>query len=211
VSGRSTVHRRLAIIAGLLGALAVAAGEPHSSDVRRGSAGRASATGASDVGVLDVARWLRDRNARMRLVDIRADSQFAAYHIPAAEHVRTEDLGRREWRRDEAVVIYADDDLRAEEASLRLRAFGVEPTHVLGGGVVAWIDSIVEPRLDALAEMATPEEHAARREHLELSRYFGGLPVVSPSPPRSMPASATPHPSRRPEPAAIDRMLRRGC
>lgn len=207
MTGRSGVHAGLAILAGALGALAVAAGEPYPGDA---SPRRNELTG--DVGVLEVARRLRDRSASIRLVDIRTDSQFAAYHIPGAEHVQAESLPRLESRREEPVVIYADDDRRARRASLLLRERGVERARALPGGVVAWIDSIVEPRLAPLPEPATVEQRAARREHLELSRYFGGTPVVSPAPAPAAPDSIAPLPSpRRSETDAVARIRRRGC
>jgi hypothetical protein len=77
--------------------------------------------------------------------------------------------------------------------------------HVLGGGLAAWIAQIIEPRLAPLPPSATPAERAARREHLELSRYFGGMPFVSPS------AVPIPAGRRRSEAEAVARTIRRGC
>ena len=74
---------------------------------------------------------------------------------------------------------------------------------VLRGGLLAWVDQIVEPQLPALAPTATSTEQAARREQLELSRYFGGTPYVAPA--------TTPQPGRASEAATVARVLRRGC
>jgi rhodanese-related sulfurtransferase len=197
------VHRWLAVVASVLGALAIVAGEPYPAGARR--------EGVSEIGVLDLARSLRDSSAGIRLIDVRADSHFAAYHIPRAERVAVEQLRRREWRRGETVVIYADDTGGAEEASIIVRNLGVEGARVLRGGLLAWIDSIAEPRLAALPATATRDEQTARREHLELSRYFGGMPVVSPPPSGARPDAKPPRASRRSEAAAVARVLRRGC
>jgi rhodanese-related sulfurtransferase len=197
------MHQWLAVLAGALGALALAAGEPY-------PAGRATAAegDGSYVTAVDLARWIREPKAGLRVLDVRAESEFAAYHIPGAEHVPLAELRRREWSRDSIVVLYAEDDARAARASRVIRARGAVTIHVLRGGLLAWVDGIVEPRLTALAPTATPAEQVARREQLELSRYFGGTPVVSPG--VTAPTTA-PLPPRRSDAAAVARVIRRGC
>jgi rhodanese-related sulfurtransferase len=199
---QSRTHRWLAVVAGALGALALAAGDPYPA-----GRGPASPRDVSVVTALEVARWIRIGQPGLRLVDARDDSLFTAYHIPGAERMGLDELSRHAWARDENVVVYAEDDERATRAATTLRSCGFAPTHVLRGGLLSWVDAIVEPRLAPLAASATPAEQAARREQLELSRYFGGTPVVSPP---AIPAAA-PVPSRRSEAAAVARTIRRGC
>jgi rhodanese-related sulfurtransferase len=203
------MHRTLALVAGALGVLALAAGEPHPA--RRGSV--ASPTYVSAV---ELARWIRDAKS-VRLLDVRSESAFKAYHIPTAAHVSLTTLSRRVWSRSSVVVVYAEDDARAAEAAAILRNRGVDSVSSVRGGLLAWIEEIAEPRLVALSPSATPEEHAVRREQLALSRYFGGMPFVSPfaepvrrAPP---PSPATQLAPGRPnaEAAAVARVLRRGC
>jgi rhodanese-related sulfurtransferase len=203
---RRRIHQLLAATAAALGALAVAAGDPYLA-----GSDHAAARDVRYVTAIDLARWIRDRKPGLRVVDIRADSQFATYHLPSAEHVALDDLRRREWIRSETVVLYAESDARAASAARTLRALGVSDARVLRGGLLAWIEQIAEPRLPALRETATAEERAARREQLELSRYFGATPVVLPAGSMSAPASAAPLPSRRSEAVAVGRILRRGC
>jgi rhodanese-related sulfurtransferase len=210
-------HRRLAVLAGALGTLALAAGDPYPA--RRNAAGD-----AGYVTAIDVARWLRDPKPGLRLLDVRPDREFTAYHIPGAEHLPLAELSRREWLRDPVLVVYAEDDASAAEAARLLRGRGADSVHVLRGGLLAWIDQIFEPRLVPLPPAATPAEQTARREQLDLSRYFGGTPIVSPSaaPASLRPLSPTRSPlaaeaprvrARRPqsEAAAVARVIRRGC
>jgi rhodanese-related sulfurtransferase len=198
----SRTHRWLAALAAALGVLALAAGEPY-------PAGRGSATphDVSFVTALDVARWIRKGQPDLRLVDVRDDSLFDAYHIPGAERIALDELPRHAWGRGENVVVYAEDDGNGARAATTLQRRGLAHARVLRGGLISWVDSIVEPRLAPLAASATPAEQDARREQLELSRYFGGTPVVSPA---AIPAAAT-VPSRESEAAAVARVLRRGC
>lgn len=188
-------HRVLAALAGSLGALALAAGEPYPSrsDPRH------------YVNAVEVARWIREPKPGLRVIDLRSDDDFAAYHIPGAEHVTVRELPHREWPHDLTVVLYAAEEVKASDAARALRAHGVDTVHVLAGGLAAWISEIIEPRLAPLPATATPAERAARREHLELSRYFGGMPFVSPH--------IVPLPARRTQSdaPAVARTLRRGC
>jgi rhodanese-related sulfurtransferase len=195
----SHTHRWLAVLAGTLGALAVAAGEPYPAQ-----RGPTAPHTLSFVSALDVARWIQAGQQELRLVDVRDGRLFDAYHIPGAKRIALDELSRQAWRRDANVVLYASDDAQAARAATILRTRGVAHAHVLRGGLLSWLDSIVEPRLTPLAATATPEERAARREQVELSRYFGGTPVVSPS--------AAPRLRRPPsEAAAVARTIRRGC
>jgi rhodanese-related sulfurtransferase len=196
----SRTHRWLAVLAGALGVLAVAAGEPYPAE-----RGPTAPHNLSFVSALDVARWIRTGQQELRLVDVRDVSLFDAYHIPGAELIALDELSRQVWPREANVVLYASDDAQAARAATILWTRGVAHAQVLRGGLHSWLDAIVEPRLTPLAVTATPEERAARREQVELSRYFGGMPVVSPS--------AAPRVTRRPpsEAAAVARIIRRGC
>jgi rhodanese-related sulfurtransferase len=201
VPDRGRVHRRLAVAAGVLGLLALVAGEPHpagTSDAR--------AWQPAYVTPIALARAIRDRKGALRLLDLRPDREFVEFHIPTAERVDLADLAGRRWDGGERVVVYAGEEARALRAARLLRAQGVDSAYVLRGGVPAWVDDIAQPYLAPLTGSSTREEQAARREQLALSRYFGGTPVVSPvvSPP------APPEP-RRSEAAAVARVLRRGC
>jgi rhodanese-related sulfurtransferase len=200
VAEHSRTHRWLAVLAGALGTLALAAGDPYPAG--RGPAGARDTTFVS---ALDVARWIRNGRRDPRLVDVRDDSLFDAYHIPGAEGIALDKLSRQAWSRDETVVVYAEDDRKAGRAATTLRTHGVARTHVLRGGLRAWVDAIVEPRFTSLPMTATPAEQAARREQLELSRYFGGTPIVLPS------TAPVPAGRRQSEAAAVARMIRRGC
>jgi rhodanese-related sulfurtransferase len=203
----SRVHRWLAVTAGLLGAFALGAGEPRPARI-----GQTTAHDERMVTALDVARWIRDGRSRVRLIDARADSLFEAYHIPGAEHVGVAELSGRAWDPDETVVLYADHDTEALRAAAIVARQGAKRVQVLRGGLLAWIDQIVEPRLMPLDPTASAGERVARREHLELSRYFGGTPLVLPAARHPGADSARPTDARTAtEATAVARIIRRGC
>ena len=78
------LDRWLAAVAALLGILALGAGDPYPSG--RGPAG---ARTESFVSAIDVARLIRDGGPGIRIADLRADSLFAAYHVPGAERLNS--------------------------------------------------------------------------------------------------------------------------
>jgi rhodanese-related sulfurtransferase len=189
------MHRVLAALAASLGALALAAGEPYPSRGDR----------TDDVTAVEVARWIRQPKPGLRVIDLRSAGEFTAYHIPGAEHVEVSDLAHRDWSAGLTLVLYAADDEDAVEAVRGVRSRGVDTVYVLGGGLTAWIAQIIEPQLAPLSPSATPAERARRLEHLELSRYFGGTPFVSPD------AVPVPAGRRQFEPDVVARTIRRGC
>jgi rhodanese-related sulfurtransferase len=204
---QSRTNRWLAAVAGALAAVALAAGEPYPAE-----RAPAIARDVSFVTAVDVARWIRNGQPGVRIVDVRDDSLFAAYHIPGAERFALDELPGRAWGRDENVVVYAEDDRKATRAAMELRSRGVTHAHVLRGGLLSWVDEIVEPRLAPLPVSATPDDQAARREQLELSRYFGGTPVVSPSGGKGTAGSGERvRTGAASEAAAVARTIRRGC
>lgn len=192
------LHRWLAAVAAVLGLLALGAGDPYP-----GGRGSAHAREESFVTAIDVARLIRDGGPGIRIADLRPDSLFAAYHVPGAERIGRAELARIAWSPDDRVVLYAEDDATAIDAAALLEQRGVQHVRILRGGLLSWVDQVVEPRLSPLAPTATSTERAARREQLELSRYFGGTPYVAPG--------ATPQPNRASEAATVARILRRGC
>jgi rhodanese-related sulfurtransferase len=199
---QSRTNRWLAVMAGALGALALAAGEPYPAG--RGPAASHDVRFATAV---DVARWIRNREPALRIVDVRDDSLFDAYHVPGAERLPLDELSSETWQQGENIVLYAEDDGEAIRAAAILRRRGIPHAKVLRGGLLSWVDEIAQPHLAPLPDAATPADQAARREQLELSRYFGGTPVVSPV---ALPATA-PAPSSRSDAGAVARIIRRGC
>ena len=165
---------------------------------------------------LALARLLRDGEPGLLLLDVRSPDAFAEYALPRARHFQLDDSSTAGWPGDATIVVYAEIDARARRVARQLRLRGAWDAYALEGGVRAWIEQLESPRLPPLRATASPADSAARREHLELSRYFGGLPVVdpalSPAAPRSrgeVPVrSATAADSSQ---AAVSALRRRGC
>jgi rhodanese-related sulfurtransferase len=200
-----TPLRLLSGLALLLGGLAAFAGSPYRSSrgvVDVDEVVAAIAAGRDQVSALELAEWIKDRRLGLRLLDVRDQQAFDDYAIPTAEHLPLDRLSRGRFGRGDVVVLYSDDESRAAQAWVLLRATGVREAYVLRGGLSAWVEAVMEP---VLAENATPAAKEAWVRVAELSRYFGGRPRIGPAAPSGDRGGAPPAGTR------ASGFRRRGC
>lgn len=134
------------------------------------------------VTALELARWIRDRRRGLRVVDVRPDSEFAAYHIPGAERMPLSTLTEARFDPAQTIVLYSEGGAHAAQGWVLLRAAGVRNVYFLKGGILDWMDDVMNPASGT-----------------ELTRYFGGTPRQSTVP---IPAGGG---------SAVARMRRRSC
>jgi rhodanese-related sulfurtransferase len=178
-----SLRRWLAGSAALAGALAPLVGSPY----RRAPGGAAGASGTVDVAELarvvadqqdhipavELAAWIRAGERGLRVVDVRSASEFAAYHIPGAEHVPLEQLASVRFAADDTVVLYSEHGVHAAQAWVFLRALGHRRVLFLQNGLHEWLDDVMSP---TIAEDAPAEAQAAFARVAEISAWFGGTP-----------------------------------
>jgi len=186
---RASSVTRLGALAALLGALAPFAGSPYASAHARvdiDQLARAVQREEDHVAPLELAQWIKDRRDGLRVIDLRSDSEFVAYHLPTAERVPLESLSRAPFHRSDAIVLYSEGGGHAAQGWVFLRALGYPRVFVLRDGLNGWLDDVMNA---TVAANATPAERAAFERAAELSRYFGGQPSVTPGlPPSAIPA-----------------------
>jgi len=169
---RLTTNQRLAALAFALGLVALGA------TPTRG--GRASVdprelallvqTGADRVPARTLADWIIQTRADFRVVDVRDPAAFAAGpRIPSAENIPIATLPDADFARDEKILLVAEDDVRAAQAWFLLQAQGYHGARIVSGGMRAWNDQVVYPRVDG----ADPAERARLEA---VSVHFGGAP-----------------------------------
>jgi rhodanese-related sulfurtransferase len=215
--------RRLARGLGL-GALALAllapfAGSPYAARHATIDVASLAATVAREedhVTALELAQWIKDRRPGLRVVDVRSAAEYAAYHVPRAEHLSLDSLANVSFRGDETIVLYSEGGAHAAQAWVFLRALGYKRVFFLRGGVYEWLDEVMNPRLSD----TTPAGRDAFARAGVLSRYFGGVPRSDLRAPAddairipgadSLRHSAVPLPSKSTE-ARVLEVRRRGC
>lgn len=187
------VHAAAAAGATGLAILAAAAGDPPARLLPD-----AQLPAPPAVAAVALAERIRARDPLL-VLDARDPASFATFSVPTAVHLDADTAER--VRADRAVIVYARRDGDAARIAARMRARTLDAA-VLEGGVQAWIEEVLEPRLYL---DATPADTQAYRRAAEVSRYFGGVPRagVERPPPRATSDAAADD--------AIARTQRRGC
>jgi rhodanese-related sulfurtransferase len=198
VSGLTT-HRALAVVAVLLAVSAAFVGTSR----RTTAAGVDVASLAQQieheddhVTAIELAQWIKDRKPGLRVLDIRPDSEFEAYHIPSAERVPLKDIATMTPKGDATLVLYSEGGAHAAQGWVLLRSIGFTKVYFLRGGLLDWMDDVISPTLPEASGNAAAD--STRNGHAALSRYFGGVPRVGAVP---LPSSVSP----------TVRLRRRGC
>jgi len=187
----SRVHRpcgRVLAFTGLaLAAAAPFAGSPYRS--ARGSVDVASLAGMiareeDHVTALELATWIHDRKAGLRIIDLREPKEFAAYQIPTAENLPLEQFSRLSLKPEDTLVLYSSGGAHAAQAWVFVRALGHRQVFFLSGGINEWIDDVMNPMA------STP-----------ITKYFGGVARPEGAPPPSGSTTAD----------RVTQLRRRGC
>lgn len=171
-----SLNGRLALTAFALGVVALFAGSPYrgaDATVNTKELSLAMATDADQVGVTTLADWIIQGKSNFRVVDLRHAAAYAEYHIPPAENIPVAGLNQSSLQHNEKVILYAEDGARAAQAWMLLKARGYKGAYILRGGLDAWKDSVLFPRIP---ENPTPAQAVEFARAREVSRYFGGTP-----------------------------------
>jgi rhodanese-related sulfurtransferase len=195
-------------VALVLGVAAAFAGTPDRSRNARldvESLARAVEHEDDHVTAIELAEWIRERRPGLRVVDIRSSAEFDALHIPTAERIALSELSKTPFRRDETIVLYSEGGAHAGQGWVFLRALGYTKVYFLRGGLLEWMDEVMNPTMDIRASDSVRKAFARVSD---LSRYFGGIPRVGNTTPK--PASLVPLPSS-PDRAKTQNRWSRGC
>ncbi len=221
---RWTTNRALAASALALGLLATA-GKPmrgHTVTLDTQELATIVESKVDHVSATELADWIVAGKADYRLVDLRDEAAFTAYHIPDAENVPLTQLPDYGLGRNEKIVLYSDGGIHSAQAWLLLRAQKYTGVYMLFGGLDAWKDEVLFPSAPA---DSTPEALAAFEKSAALARHFGGQPraaaaasggepalVVTPQAPQ---ANAAPSPAApaggAKKPAGGKKKAKEGC
>jgi rhodanese-related sulfurtransferase len=199
-------RRALAAVAVSLALLAAVAGSPTRGSSGAGSASSLNAPALAKeiereedhVTPRELAEWIRANKPGLHVLDVRTDSEFAAYHIPSAERVSLADVASRAPVQGETLVLYSEGGAHAAQAWVLLRARGHAQVYFLRGGLLDWLDDVMNPIVagDSAAHVAA------------LSRFFGGVPRAASGPVGAVPSLPA---ANRDAVGAVERVRRRGC
>ena len=168
--------KKLAFVALILGLIAVFAGSPYVGSTIKVNAKDIALTTVNNsdkISVLELADWIIKGNSDYVLVDLRDEKVFNEYFIPTAYNISLETLPQSGLLRNQKIILYADDNLKAAQAWFILKSKDYKGVYILDGGIEKWKDEVLFPKL---SEDATPEQVAEFEKRKEICEFFGGVP-----------------------------------
>lgn len=170
--------RALGIAAGTLGMIAAFAGSPYVAQhghIDVDALARAVQHEDDHVTAIELAGWIKERRPGLRVIDVRSQAEYDAFHVPTAERIPLDSLSSTSFRPADTIVLYSEGGPHAAQAWVFLRALGYDKVYFLRGGLYEWLDQVMNPARQA---GAPPKDSAAFDSVAALSRYFGGVPRV---------------------------------
>jgi hypothetical protein len=168
--------KKLAVIALLLGIVAVFAGSPYlGSKVKVNTKDLALSTvkNSDKIKPIELADWIIQGKADYTLVDVRDENQFGEYFIPTAINIPLPELPESDLLRNQKIILYADDDVNAAQAWFILKSNNYKGVYLIDGGLKKWKEEVLFPKLTL---NATQDEIVQFEKIKEMSKYFGGVP-----------------------------------
>jgi rhodanese-related sulfurtransferase len=173
-----SMNKKLALLAFVLGLIAVFAGNPY-----RGSSVTLDAKELAlivdktvdHVSAEDLADWIIQGKSDFKMLDLRTEKEFNEYHIPSSDLVPLAELNEYPLSRNEKIILYSEGGIHSAQAWMLLRAKGYKAVYMLFGGLEEWTDKILFPKL---AQNATPDQIAIFEKMKEVSKFFGGSPQI---------------------------------
>ncbi|GMU64819.1 MAG: hypothetical protein AMXMBFR36_10930 [Acidobacteriota bacterium] len=168
---------RLALVAALLGLGAFAIGDPGAGSKVTLDAAELAAIVESEVDHVtpdQLADWLLAGRQDYRVLDLRPDADFTAYHVPGAERLAISDLAEAELPRNEKYVLYSEEGIHSAQAWMLMRAQRYPAVYILLGGISQWREQVLFPV--APPDGAPAAERLGFAARAERARYFGGAP-----------------------------------
>lgn len=128
----------------------------------------------------ELADWIVAGRQDYRLVDLRPEADYAAYHIPSAERLSITGLPEAELPRNEKILLYSAEGIHSAQAWFLLKAKQYPAVYILLGGLKQWNEQVIYPVDPGAA--AAPAERIAFAKAAERARYFGGGPRAAAAP-----------------------------
>jgi rhodanese-related sulfurtransferase len=187
-----SLNQKLALVAGVLGFLAIFAGNPYTGNTATLNVkelGLIVETETDHINVDTLADWIIKGKSDFRLVDVRSAKEFETYHIPSSENIPVASLFDGGLQRNEKIILYSEGGIHAAQAWFLLKAQKYHNVYILRDGLAEWKDRILFP---SMGENASPEEKAAFEKSKAVSKFFGGTPQTGATDAKATPQIAMP-------------------
>jgi rhodanese-related sulfurtransferase len=131
----------------------------------------------------DVAKMIIEHDPLLMLVDVRSEEEYQAFSLTKAFNLPLDSFALDYVKEaltveDENIVLYSNDDLKADQAWVIAKRLGINNIYVLKGGLNCWIETIIKPEApDETAPTSAWDNYAFRKG---ASMYFTGAEISAP-------------------------------
>jgi rhodanese-related sulfurtransferase len=174
-----SLKQKLALIAILLGIIALFAGNPFDNEevkVNVKDLALSTVKDADKIKPETLADWIIQGKADYVLIDLRNPEEFEKYSLPEAENIPLATLPDAELYRNQKLILYADDNLRAAQGWFILKSKGFKSVYILDGGLEGWKNDVLFPKLSS---NPTKDELQNFEKKKAIAKYFGGAAVTA--------------------------------
>lgn len=173
-----SLNQKLALVAILLGVIALLAGNPFDNDIVEVNVKDLALSTVKDSDKIKpevIADWLIQGKADFVLIDLRNPEEFEKYSLPEAENIPLVSLPEAELYRNQKLILYAEDNLRAAQGWFILKSKGFKNVYILDGGLEGWKNEVLFPKLSS---NPSKEELSLFEKKKAISKYFGGQAIT---------------------------------
>lgn len=131
----------------------------------------------------EVAKMIIEHDPLLMLVDVRSEEEYQAFSLTKAFNLPLDSFALDYVKEaltveDENIVLYSNDDLKADQAWVIAKRLGINNIYVLKGGLNCWIETIIKPEApDETAPTSAWDNYAFRKG---ASMYFTGAEISAP-------------------------------
>lgn len=169
-----SLNKRLALIAIILGLVALFAGDPYGGTtikVNEKDLVLSTVGNADKVLVTDLADWIIKGKSDFELIDLRSEDKYNEYTIPGSQSIPLPQISSSDLLRNQKIVLFSDDDVASSQAWFILKTKKYKGVYILDGGLEAWKEKVLFPK----APVNDSKDDLAEFEKMkEIAKYFGG-------------------------------------
>lgn len=169
-----TLKQKLALIALLLGFIALFAGNPYRSNKVKVDLKDLALSTVKETYIIDpeiLADWIIQGKADFILIDLRSEGEYEKYFLPSAENIPLVNLPDADFPHDQKIILYSKNNIQAAQGWFILRSKGFKNVYILDEGIEGWKSKVLFPVLKA---NPTKDELEQFEKKKAIAHFFGG-------------------------------------
>lgn len=166
--------QKLAVIAFLLGLIALFAGSPYESNSVKINVKEIALSTINDYDKIKpeiLADWIIQGKSDFVLIDLRTPDEFEKYSLSEAENIPLVNLTDAELYKNQKLLLFSNDNVQSAQGWFLLKSRGFKNVYILDGGIEGWKTNVLFPKQKL---NMSKEELALFEKKKAVAFYFGG-------------------------------------